>query len=425
MRRLEARGSRFEVLFLALALLMSVAGCECRNSGVRGVEDCANSVDDDDNGLVDCRDPVCVNVFPCNRNIDSGFAQDSGQPDAGQPEPDAGEPEDAGTIVYADACPGLAYTPVCGPDAGSGWRRVVTRASDSLFTNAWVHRDGGELFVGGHSVYRWDGGTLSNDLPDAGLYIVRLEGAAPDDLWGLSAEASDGARLLHRTDAGWVLVARSLATPNDLALAGDVPWMLLPNAVARAVDGGLTTWPLPPGTTGLLLSAEPNGELWIGGNVTPCPGLADGGMCPRVVHGTPGDWFVDDWPCLAGSSAGYVWRRTPNEQVVTGGGFLVRRIDAGWMQPEPVPFSGARMAGTANDAWITAYDLLLGSTASGVAHFNGCVERPIFLYGSTTGTAPDGGVTYGVAAGGGRSWAVGGSFDVAQQRWRGDVWASP
>lgn len=397
------------------------------------MEKCDNGADDDENGAADCDDSFCFNEYHC-RAIRADAGADAGLPDAGAPDagpPDAGVPDagppDAGTVVYANACPGLAYTQSCGTRSDAGWRKVVPRATEGLFTTAWAPVDGGEVFVGGTSVHRWNGAQLVDELPDAGpLYFTRLEGRAANDLWAITGEATDGTRLLHRTDAGWALVAHSTALrANDLALFGGEPWLLAASQVARPVDGGFVTWPLPPGTTALFLSVETDGGLWMGGFADPCPGAADAGVCPRVVHGVPGEWFVDDWPCLLGAGAAHVWRRTPNEQVLTGGGFLARRIDGGWTQPEPLLFSAARITGTANDAWMSAYDLLAGSPNTGVAHFNGCVEAPRWLYTSTTPTNPANGITYGTARGGAASWAAAGSWDNAAMRWRGELWTSP
>ena len=399
------------------------------------VEDCENGVDDDKNDAADCDDPVCFYEYHCR-----AMRADSGVPDAGPPDAGFDAGVDAGfdagfdagiPTTYASACPGLAYTPSCGPDAGTGWRKVVPRATNGLFTTVWAPRDGGDVFVGGTSVHRWNGSVLTDDIPDAGaglvLYATRLEGAAANDLWLTTSEAQDGTRLMHRTDAGWSVVAHDrMYFANDLALINGTPWVLAVTSVARvSSDGGFAQVPLPPGTFGLFLSTDPNGEVWVGGQANPCPN-SDGGICPRVVHGVPGvSWHVDDWPCLTGNGGAYVWRRTPNEQVFTGGGFIARRIDGGWTQPESVPFSGARVTGTANDAWMTAYDLFIGSQSTGVAHFNGCVEAPIFLYTTQSMTNAANGLTYSGASGGASDWAAAASWDNAQMKWRGELWTNP
>jgi hypothetical protein len=423
---------RESLILVGAALVAFGAGCNCGGNTLVPFEVCDNGTDDDKNGATDCDDSYCFNEYVC-RAIRADAGNDGGTPDAGPPDagppdagpPDAGPPDASIPTTWANACPGLPHTPSCGPDAGTAWRKVLARATNGLFTTVWAPRDGGELFVGGTGVYRWNGSTLISDYPDAGIYVSRLEGSAANDLWMTTSEAQDGTRLLHRTDAGWALVARdSNYFASDLTLSNGVPWLMAVTSVARPVDGGFLQVPLPPNTLGLLVSAEPNGELWIAGQANPCPALGDGGFCPRVVHGVPGvSWHVDDWPCLPANGAAFVWRRTPQEQILTGGGFIVRRIDGGWMTPEPMPFSGARMAGTANDAWLTAYDLVIGSTATGVAHFNGCVEAPMFLYANTLQTNPNNGLTYNVATGGASDWACSGTY--ADGGWRGELWTTP
>ncbi len=123
-----------QAVFAALAL--AVAGCRSQRPGEYGEVACNNHLDDDHDGLLDCRDPDCFGTATCKAHMDAAVVKsdmDAGRPqDAGSspPEPmDAGDAakalpdatapadDDSGAAVELDAAAAKPpCDPVCKPD---------------------------------------------------------------------------------------------------------------------------------------------------------------------------------------------------------------------------------------------------------------------------------------------------------------------
>ncbi|HCH62658.1 MAG: hypothetical protein CL927_12545 [Deltaproteobacteria bacterium] len=218
-----------------LGLLLTSCGAPSEGSVVGG---CANGLDDDGNGSLDCADASCVNAPVCAVEEEEPASTDTGL----AAPPESAPPTDSGGSDTGDAAPQTAVDESCNANS---MRVTLPEGQGSADFDAFVWTlDDDELVVAGLQTGGEDGCTAVTDIESQPGYLLEIDVVgtpAAGDVYAIVFDANDPLQAEVRFENLGTSIAEVSAGEGSLTIVGfDPEGALEISGFSTTLNGGST-----------------------------------------------------------------------------------------------------------------------------------------------------------------------------------------